>query len=204
MARFGITGKNVLGISIYDLRKISKEIGSDHELASKLWESGIHEARILAGLVEEPEKVTEAQAEEWVREFESWDMVDQVSDVFTKTPFALKKIREWSGREEEFVKRTAYAMIAEIVWRNKAARDAEIARFFPLIKRGATDERNFVKKAVNWALRNIGKRNQNLNRQAIAVAKEIQKLDSKSARWIAADALRELSSPQVQKRLVVK
>jgi 3-methyladenine DNA glycosylase AlkD len=193
MARFGISSKNTLGISIYDLRKIAKEIGKDHQLALKLWDSGIHEARIMAGFVDEPEKVSEAQLEKWVKDFDSWDTVDQVSALI-----------EWSRREEEFVRRTAFSLIAEMGWWDKSLKDADFEQFFPLIKSAATDERNFVRKAVNWALRNIGKRNPALNRRAIVVAKEIQKLDSKSARWIAADALRELTSTAVQSRLAKK
>ncbi len=204
MARFGISSKNTLGISIYDLRKIAKEIGRDHQLALKLWESGIHEARILAGFVDEPEKVTENQLEKWVKDFDSWDTVDQVSALIAHTPFAIKKIHEWSRRKEEFVRRTAFSLIAEMGWWDKSLKDVDFEQFFPLIKSAATDERNFVRKAVNWALRNIGKRNKALNERAVAVAKEIQKVDSKSARWIAADALRELTSPAVQARLAKK
>ena len=204
MARFGINPKNTLGISIYDLRKIAKEIGKDHELALRLWESGIHEARILAGFVDEPEKVTEVQLEKWVKDFDSWDTVDQVSALIAHTPFVIKKIHEWSKRKEEFVKRTAFSLIAEVGWWDKGMGDRDFEQFFPLIKEAATDGRNFVRKAVNWALRNIGKRNKALNRRAIAAAKEIQKIDSKSARWIAADALRELRSPAVQSRLSKK
>lgn len=191
----------MLGISIWEIRKIAKETGRSHRLAGELWRSGIHEARILAGFVEEPEKVTEQQLERWVKSFDSWDVVDQVSELFVKTPFARKKIREWSMRDEEFVKRTAFTLIAELAWHDKGMSDSEFERFFPVIKRGAVDERNFVKKAVNWALRNIGKRNRTLNARAIQVAKEIQRMDSRAARWIAADALRELTGPAVQKRL---
>jgi len=202
MARFGIRPRSrVLGISIWELRKIAKETGKSHRLAGELWKSGIHEARILAGFVEEPEKVTEQQLERWVKTFDSWDVVDQVSELFVRTPFARKKIREWSMREEEFVKRTAFTLIAELAWHDKGMADAEFERFFPLIKRGAVDERNFVKKAVNWALRNIGKRNRALNARAIQVAKDIQRMDSRAARWIASDTLRELTGPAVQKRL---
>lgn len=202
MARFGIRPRSrVLGISIWEIRKIAKETGRSHRLAGELWRSGIHEARILAGFVEEPEKVTEQQLERWVKSFDSWDVVDQVSELFVKTPFARKKIREWSMRDEEFVKRTAFTLIAELAWHDKGMSDSEFERFFPVIKRGAVDERNFVKKAVNWALRNIGKRNRTLNARAIQVAKEIQRMDSRAARWIAADALRELTGPAVQKRL---
>ncbi len=204
MARFGIRSKNTLGISIYDLRKIAHEIKKDHELAKYLWDSGVHEARILASFIDEPEKVTEAQLDSWVKDFDSWDIVDQVSELIAKTPFVIKKIHEWSERDEEFVKRTAFSLIAEVTWHDKKLADADIEQFFPVIKNASMDERNFVKKAVNWALRNIGKRNVALNKRAVAVAKEIQNIDSKSARWIAADALRELTGEAVQKRLAAQ
>lgn len=201
MARYGISSTNTLGISIPNLRKLAKEIKKDHRLALKLWDSGIHEARLLAGFIEEPEKVTEAQLERWVKDFDSWDIVDQASEFISKTPFVLKKIDEWAGSEAEYVKRAAFSLIAEIAWYDKKFGDEEFERFFVLIKAAATDERNYVKKAVNWALRNIGKRNRALNRRAIQVAEDIKMLDSKAARWIAADALRELTSEAVQKRI---
>jgi 3-methyladenine DNA glycosylase AlkD len=204
MARYGISTTNTLGISIYTLRKIAKEIKKDHDLALQLWDSGIHEARLLAGFVDEPDKVTETQLEHWVKDFDSWDIGDQVSELISKTPFVTRKIHEWSVREEEFVKRAAFSLIAELAWYDKKLTDEDFEPFFILIKSAATDERNFVRKAVNWALRNIGKRNAALNRRAIEVAREIQKTDSKSARWIAADALRELTGEAVQKRLAAK
>ncbi len=201
MARFGISSSNTLGISIPTLRKLAKEIKKDHRLALKLWASGIHEARILAGFIEEPDKVTGAQLEQWVADFDSWDVVDQVSELIAKTPFVPEKIHQWAERDEEFVRRTAFSLIAEIAWHDKKMPDDGFEPFFTLIKNAATDERNFVKKAVNWALRNIGKRNMALNRRAIEVAREIQQMDSKAARWIAAGALRELTSEKVQQRL---
>jgi 3-methyladenine DNA glycosylase AlkD len=201
MARYAIKGGEMLGISLYTLRDMAKAIKPNHQLALQLWDSGIHEARILAGFVEEPEKVTDAQLEKWVADFDSWDIVDQLSALIAQTPFVIPKIHQWSAREEEFVKRSAFSLIAEISFYHKNMADAEYEQFFPLIVKASTDERNFVKKAVNWALRNIGKRNKALNRRAIEVALEIQKIDSKSARWIAADAIRELSGEAVQKRL---
>jgi 3-methyladenine DNA glycosylase AlkD len=201
MARYGIKGGEMLGISMYALRDMAKTIPKNHALALELWASGIHEARILAGLVEEPDKVTEAQLERWVADFDSWDIVDQLSEMIAKTPYVLPKIHQWSAREEEFVRRAAFSLIAEVSFYHKKMADAEFEQFFPLIITAATDERNFVKKAVNWALRNIGKRNKVLNKRAIEVAKKIQKLDSKSARWIAADAIRELTGETVQARL---
>jgi len=201
MARFGISAVTTRGISIYALRKLAKKIGKRHELALRLWDSGYHEARILPSFSEEPGKVTEAQRERWVADFDSWDVCDQVSELISQTPFVIQKIHEWAGREETFVKRTAFSLIAEIAWHDKKRPYSDFEPLFRLIKDAATDERNFVKKAVNWALRNIGKRNPALNARAVAVAKEIQQLNLKSARWIAADAIRELTSEAVQKRL---
>jgi 3-methyladenine DNA glycosylase AlkD len=175
MARFGINADDTLGISIYDLRKLAKETGKDHELAIALWESGIHEARILAGFIEEPSKVTEAQLERWVKDFNSWDIVDQVSELIAKTPFVIKKIHDWAGRDEEFVKRAAFSLIAEISWHDKQMADADFEQFFPLITAAATDARKCVKKAVKWAMRNIGKRNRALNQRAIEMARQISR-----------------------------
>lgn len=202
MARFGIRPQTrVLGISVWELRKLKREIGTDHRLAQELWKSGIHEARILASFVEDPAEVTEAQLDRWVKDFDSWDVVDQVSAMIAATPFAKAKIRRWAVRDEEFVKRAAFALIAELAWWDKTMPDGEFERFYPLIVRASIDDRNFVKKAVNWALRNIGKRNRRLNRSAVRVARTLTKSDSLPARWIGADALRELSSAKVQERL---
>jgi len=204
IARYGISTANSLGISVYTLRKIAKEIKPGHDLALQLWDSGIHEARLLAGFVDEPDKVTAAQLEHWAQGFDSWDIVDQASELISRTPHVLGKIREWSSRDEEFVKRAAFSLIAELAWYDKKLTDEDFEEFFSLIKKSATDERNFVRKAVNWALRNIGKRNATLNRRAIEVAREIKMIDSKAARWIAADALRELTGEAVQKRVGAK
>jgi len=205
MARFAIVGEGRLGVPVPEMRKIAKDTGKDHGLALELWKTGIPDARIVAGMVGEPDKLTEKQMEDWVKDFDSWDVCDQVCmNLFEKTPLAVKKIHDWSKRDEEFVKRTAYALIACLAWHDKGAEDEKFLRLFPVIKNGATDERNFVKKAVNWALRNIGKRNPDLNRAAISLAKEIQRMDSKAARWIASDAIRELESDAVQQRLKKK
>lgn len=202
MARFGINPNNTLGVSIPALRAIAKEIGKDHALAEQLWASGIHEARILAGFIDVPGMVSEEQMERWVVDLDSWDVCDQCcGSLFDKTPFAYTKAIEWSERSEEFVKRAGFALMAALAWHDKRAADEQFAPFFPALVRGATDERNFVKKAVNWALRQMGKRNANLNRLAIETAREIQRIDSRAARWIASDALRELTSEQVQRRL---
>lgn len=202
MARFGINPKNTYGISIPTLRKLAKEIGKDHLLAQQLWSSGIHEARILASMIDDPKLVTEKQMEKWVKDFDSWDVCDQCcGNLFDKTLFAYQKAIEWSGKEKEFIKRAGFALMAWLAFHDRKAGDREFTKFLPTIIRESTDERNFVKKSVNWALRQIGKRNRSLNKRAINAAKEIQKIDSKAARWIAADALRELTSDKIQKRL---
>ena len=202
MAKFGMTTANRLGISVPDIRKIAKENGKDHNVALELWDSKIPEAQIVAALIAEPDKLTEDQMQHWVKDINSWDVCDQVCmNLFDKSPLAWKKIFDWSERQEEFVKRAAFSLIACIAWHDKSISDEKLMELFPLIKREATDERNFVKKAVNWALRHIGKKNQNLNKAAIKLAKEIKLIDSKSARWIANDAIRELESEKVQLRL---
>jgi 3-methyladenine DNA glycosylase AlkD len=202
MARYGMTVEKRLGVSIPELRSLAKEIGKDHELSSALWDTGIDEAIILAAMIDDPQKLSEGQMEDWVKNINSWDVCDQICmNLFGKSPLVWKKIRDWSVREEEFVKRTAFSLIACLAWHDKKAEDEKFIALLSVIREGATDERNFVKKAVNWALRNVGKRNRNLNKEAIEVAKEIQHLDSKSARWIAADAIKELESEAVQKRL---
>jgi len=202
MSRYGMAVEQRLGVSIPELRKLAKELGQDHKLALKLWKTGIAESKILAAMIDDPNKLTEEQLEDWVKDIDSWDVCDQVCmNLFEKTPLAWKKIIDWSSREEEFVKRTAFSLIACLAWHDKKASDEKLINLLPVIMRGATDERNFVKKAVNWALRNIGKRNLNLNEAAINTAKEIQRLDSKAARWVASDALRELQSEAIQTRL---
>lgn len=202
MARFAIVGEGRLGVSVPEMRKIAKGAGKDHALALELWKTGIPDARIVAGMVGEPDKLTEYQMDDWVEDFESWDVCDQVCmNLFDRSPLAIKKINDWADREEEFVRRAAFAMIASLAVHDKKGEDEKFIRLFPLIKKGATDNRNFVKKAVNWALRNIGKRNPGLNRAAISLAKEIGQMESKAARWIAGDALRELESDAVKHRL---
>ena len=205
MARYGINPKNNLGVSISKLRPIAKEIGKDHDLALKLWSSGIHDARLLACFIEDPVKITGEQMDSWSKDFDSWDVCDQAcTSLFDLTPLAWKKVFEWAKRDEEFVKRAAFSIIAGLAVHDKKAGDKEFEQFSPLIKEHSVDERNYVKKAVNWALRNVGKRNLALNKQMIKLSKEIQKIDSKSARWIANDAIRELSSEKVQNRLIEK
>lgn len=202
MARFGINPENTYGVSIPTLRKMAKEIGKNHSLAQQLWVSGIHEARILASMVDDPNQVTEKQMDSWIKDFDSWDVCDQCCmNLFSKTSVAWEKAIEWTKREKEFEKRAGFVLMACLAWYDKESPDEKFLVFFHAIKQEADDERNYVKKAVNWALRNIGKRNLNLNRKAVETAKEIQKTDSKSAKWIASDAIRELTSEAVQKRL---
>jgi len=205
MARYGINPKNAFGVSIPALRKLAKETGKNHDLAEQLWNSKIHEARILASMIDIPSEVTERQTEKWVEDFDSWDVCDQVcNNLFRKTEFAENKAIEWSERQEEFVKRAGFVLMACLAVHDKQAEDTQFEKLFPIIKREADDERNYVKKAVNWALRQIGKRNVSLNKKAIALSKEIKKLDSKNAKWIASDALRELTDEKIQSNLMTK
>ena len=202
MARFGINPKDNYGISIPELRKIAKEIGKNHGIAQQLWETGIHEAKILASMIDDPKMITEKQMEKWVKDFDSWDVCDQVCmNLFDKTSFAYDKVIEWSKRDEEFIKRAGFALIASMAVHNKRTKDEDFIKLLSIIERESIDDRNFVKKAVNWALRQIGKRNLNLNKEVIKTAKEILKIDSKSANWIANDAIRELTNEKIQKRL---
>lgn len=200
-ARFGIDVSNSFGVSIPDQRMLAKKIGKDHELALKLWETGYREARIVATMIDDPAQVTKSQMNSWVKDFNSWDLCDQCcNNLFTKTSFAHSKALEWSKSKSEFIKRAGFVLMATLSVHDKTAEDKEFEKFFPVIKVESTDERNFVKKAVNWALRQIGKRNKTLNKKALALAKEIEKIDSKSARWIARDAIRELTNPKILSR----
>jgi 3-methyladenine DNA glycosylase AlkD len=193
MARFGINPQGTLGVSVSVLRGIAREAGRSHRLARDLWASGIHEARILATLVEEPERVTPRQMDAWARRFDSWDVCDQACmNLFRYTPFAFEKAAEWARATPLFVRRAGFALMAALAGKAKGASDAQFEAFFPLIAEAAGDDRNFVKKAVNWALRGIGKRDPALREKAIAVAERIRRQDSRAAKWIAGDALREL------------
>lgn len=202
MARFGINAANAYGISAPVLHRIAKEIGKDHRLAQELWVTGVHEARKLAPLIDVPKLVTEEQMERWASDFDSWDICDDCcGNLFDKTPFAYEKAVEWSSRDEEFVKRAAFALMSYLAVHDKKAPDDRFHEFLPLIKRESTDERNFVRKAVNWALRQIGKRNKRLNEAAVETAHEIRATNTRSGRWIASDALRELTGEAAQRRL---
>jgi 3-methyladenine DNA glycosylase AlkD len=202
MSHFGVNVPKAHGISAPVLHRFAKRIGNDHRLAQQLWTTGIHEARILATLIGEPEKVTAAEMERWVRDFDSWDVVDAACCyLYADSKLAWKMVDAWSFRREEFVKRAAFSLAAYLSYKDKKAQDGQYVQFLRVIEREAYDERNFVKKAVNWALRNIGKRNLRLNREAIRAAERIRSQDSRAARWIAADVLRELKSDAVQARL---
>jgi len=202
MEYFGVHVPKAHGISAPVLHQFAKHIGKDHRLAQQLWTTGIHEARILATLIGESKKVTAAEMDRWVRDFDAWDVVDAACCyLYAYAKPAWSKAAAWSRRPEEFVKRASFSLIAYLTYKDEAAPNARFVRFLRVIEREAHDERNFVKKAVNWALRNIGKRNLRLNREAIRAAERIRRQDSRSARWIAADALRELRSDAVQARL---
>ena len=207
MARFGIKPKTkVYGVPVPELRKIAKEVirgsGRNHNLAIKFWDSNIHEARLLAGMVADPGKLTLAQIKKWVSGFDSWDVCDQACmNLLDKSKIAIRQIPEFARSKEEFVKRTPFALMAALACHDKKMQDKDFIKFFSLITKSCTDERNFVKKAVNWALRGIGKRNKNLNKEAIKLAEKIKLIDSKSAKWIATDAIRELTSENVKRRL---
>jgi 3-methyladenine DNA glycosylase AlkD len=202
MAYFGINVQKAHGTSAPLLHALARRIGHSHQLAEQLWNAGVHEARILAVLIGESEKVTAKQMEHWAREFASWDVVDAACCyLYASASPAWQQVERWSKRKEEFVKRAAFSLLAYLSYKDKAAPDARFERFLRIIEREAGDERNFVRKAVNWALRNIGKRSLRLNRAAIRTAERIRMQKSRSARWIATDALRELRSNAVQQRL---
>lgn len=204
-ARYGIDVKNALGVRMPAVRQLARECGKDHQLALALWETGIPEARIMAALVDEPGKVTKGQMEKWASAFKSWDVCDQCClNLFRKTPFAFEKAAQWAEREKEFVKRAGFALMATLAVHEKKEPDKTFDGFLMLIIKHSDDERNFVKKAVNWALRQIGKRNPVMNAKALEVAEKIAKIDSKAARWIAKDAIRELTDQKILKRLEKK
>ena len=202
MARFGIVAKNVYGVAKPKMDELARRIGKDHRLALELWNTEVHDARILAGMIDEPKKVTAAQMNRWVHDFDNWDVCDGTCcHLFVFAGAAWDRAREWTKRTAEFEKRAGFALLAYLAYRDKTATDAQYKKVLPILLREAHDDRNFVRKAVNWALRNIGKRNLNLNRAAIQTAERMKRMDSRAARWIAADALRELKSVAVQTRL---
>jgi 3-methyladenine DNA glycosylase AlkD len=202
MARFGIVGEGRLGISMPALRTIARETGKNHRLALQLWRTRTPEARIVASMVAEPEKMTAQQAEQWAGSFDSWDVCDQTClNLFVKSPLAWTLARQWARREDEFVRRAAFSLVACLAVHDKDADDKKFVAALKLVKAASMDERNFVRKAVNWALRGIGKRNRVLHAAALDTARKLQASTSRSARWIAADAIRELENPEIQRRI---
>ncbi len=206
MERFGITTAKSFGIAAPVLKQYAREVkksaGDRHALAQELWDTGIYDARAVAFLIDDPKRVTPEQMEAWARDFDNWATVDGACGyLFCRTKFAYEKAFEWAGRKEEFVKRAAFSLMAYLAVHDKKADDEQLAAFFPIIEKHSDDDRNFVRKAVNWALRQIGKRNVNLNRLAVAAAERIKARDTIAARWIASDALRELRSENVIERL---
>ena len=202
MARFGIATQTALGLKIPTLRAFAREIGNNHDLAVSLWQSGIHEARILASMLEDPADVTPAQADAWARDFVSWDLCDQCClNLFRKLPFSRELVTRWHTAQHPFTKRAAFALMAVLAVHDKKAADTTFIAWLPLIERAADDPDNAVKKGVSWALRQIGKRSRSLHPEAVATATRIAGRDTPSARWISADVLRELRSPAVRKRL---
>ena len=202
MKRFGITPQKTYGVKIPDLRKIAKNAGKNHYLAKELWKTDYRETKILACMIEDPSLVTEKQMDKWVLEFDYWEICDQCCmNLFRKTSFAYQKIFEWSTHEEEFVKRAPFTLIAVLAVHDKESPNEKFEQFFPIIIRESVDNRNNVKKAVNWALRQIGKKNIYLNKKAILISEKIYSINSKSTKWIASDALRELKSEKIQKKI---
>lgn len=209
MARFAIVTKKAFGVSAPNLKELAKEIKKQtkdrHALALELWQTEIHEARAIAYLIDNPKDVTEKQMDSWAADFDNWAICDGTcGHLFCRTEFAYKKVLEWSEREEEFIKRAGIVLMAWLAVHDKNANDEQIAQFLPILETKAGDERNFIKKAVNWSLRQIGKRNLHLNKLAIETAEKIKLQNTKSARWIAADALRELQNEKVLERLLKK
>lgn len=201
MARVGINVERALGVSVPNIRRIAKKAGTDHELALELWSTGIHEARMVAALVADPDRLTWKQLQAWSRDLDSWDVVDMAADTFATSKHRDRAIRTWAAGRHGFAKRCAFSMIARLAVSERDADDALFVTWFPTIRAGATDERNEVKKAVSWSLRQIGKRNRSLNAAAIREAEEILAIDSPPARWIARDVLRELRDPVTRSRL---
>jgi 3-methyladenine DNA glycosylase AlkD len=202
MARYGIPSENASGVSVVDIRLLAKKLGRDHDLALALWDTGNYEARMLTPFIDEPARVTPSQMDRWCRDFDSWAICDALCfHLFDKTPYAWQKIAKWSNHREEFVKRAAFALLASFALHDKTAPDAPFLKSFVLIEHAATDDRNFVKKAVSWALRGIGKRNPALNAAAIKLARRLADSPHPAARWIGKDALRDLATPATLRRM---
>lgn len=202
MARYAIVAPKAFGVSVADIRMLGTKLGRDHELAAALWDSGWYEARMLTAFVDEPDRVTPAQMDRWARDFDNWAICDALCfHLFDRTPHAWRKIEQWSSKREEFVKRAAFALLASVALHDKDAPDAPFLRSLRFIESAATDERNFVKKGVSWALRSVGRRNKKLNAASLEVAKRLSESKESAPRWVGKDALRELASAAVQRRL---
>jgi 3-methyladenine DNA glycosylase AlkD len=202
LARYGIVAPRAFGVPVGTLLQLAKKLGKDHALAAALWKTGWLEARMLAAMVDDPRLVTRRQMDAWAADFDNWGICDTVCwHLFDYTPFAWEKIRRWAASPREYVKRAAFAMMAGQAGHNQAATDAQFLALLPLIEKGARDERNFVKKGVNWALRRIGRRSLALNTAALAVARRLAASGEPSCRWVGHDAVRELASPKVRAQL---
>jgi 3-methyladenine DNA glycosylase AlkD len=202
MAHFGIKGGKMLGISVTELRKLARRIKTDQKLAVELWKTGIHDGRILASIIADHKQFSEELMDDWVSDFDSWDICDQVcGNIFCYLPITYRKTGEWVKSDKEFVRRTAFSSIAYLAVHDKKASDADLLKFFPLIEKYSGDERNFMRKSVNWALRQIGKRNLNLNKQALVLAHKLSNSKDKTERWIGKDAVKELESAAVKAKL---
>lgn len=202
MARYAIPSDNAFGVTVGEIRQLGKRLGHNHELALGLWQTGFYEARMLAAFVDDPESVTPAQMDRWCKDFDNWAICDTVCfHLFDKTPHAFRKVAHWADRRNEFEKRAAFALLASLGVHDKEASDDEFARCLPLIERASTDERNFVKKGVSWALRVVGRRSRELNEASVKLSEKLAKSDNAAARWIGKDALKELTSKAVMARL---
>ena len=202
MSRYAIPSDNAFGVSVGKIRDMGKQLGRNHDLAQALWDTGWYEARMLAAFVDDPAQVTPAQMDRWCRDFDNWAIVDTLCfHLFDRTPHAFAKVKAWSNRRNEFERRAAFALLASLGVHDKTASDESFAKCLPLIERAATDERNFVKKGVSWALRVIGRRSNDLNRSAVALSKRLCASEEPAARWVGRDALKELTSPAVLRRL---
>jgi 3-methyladenine DNA glycosylase AlkD len=205
MARYAIPSDNAFGVSVANIRVLGKRLGHNHELAAELWKTGWYEARMLTSFVDDPALVTPAQMDRWAREFDNWAIVDTICfHLFDRTPHAWRKVAEWHNRREEFVKRAAFALLWSLTVHDKSATDAQFVEGLGFIERAASDERNFVKKAVNMALRATGKRNPTLNAAAVATARRLAASTQATERWVGKDALRELTGPSVTRRLAAR
>lgn len=202
MTRYGIPSDNAFGVSMANMKALAKLLGRNHELAAALWDTGFYEARMLASLIDDPGRVTSAQMDRWCRDFDNWAICDTACfALFDRTPHAWAKVSKWSGKNEEFVKRAAFALLWGLTVHDKHSGDAPFAKGLLLVERAAKDERSFVKKAVNMALRAIGKRNRALNAAAVEVACRLGESPQAVPRWVGKHALRELTSPTVLRRL---